>query len=192
MSAANSKLFPPASVDALIVRQLPDWVKTTASESLQQFHQALKQEQKAAEQLRQVFAGIPGLDEFAQPLLEAQLRKEFNIRVDTRTALLCTVVKREFPSIFPLPPIVATVRTSSIPLLSAALHNFALEELEARPRVRRKLERASGTPLQVSFVQFAKLCRALDIGARYQALLHQHLFPVDAKGEVAGQRRSVV
>lgn len=192
MSAANSKLFPPASVDALIVRQLPDWVKTTASESLQQFHQALKQEQKAAEQLRQVFAGIPGLDEFAQPLLEAQLRKEFNIRVDTRTALLCTVVKREFPSIFPLPPIVATVRTSSIPLLSAALHNFALEELEARPRVRRKLERASGTPLQVSFVQFAKLCRALDIGARYQALLHQHLFPVDAKGEVAGQRRKHV
>ncbi|MEG0635360.1 MAG: NEL-type E3 ubiquitin ligase domain-containing protein [Pseudomonas sp.] len=192
MSTADSKLFPPASVDALIARQMPDWVKTTSSESLQQLHQALKREQKAAEKLRRVLASIPGLGAFAQPLLEEQLHKNFNIKVECRTALLCTVVSREFPSIFPLPPIVRTVRTSFIPLLSAALHNFALEELDARPRVRRKLERASGTPLAISFVQFAKLCRELDIGARYQVLLREHLLPADAKGDSPGQRRKHV
>lgn len=192
MTAVEINPFPPASVDALIARQLPAWVRKATRETVRQLHQALKQEQRAAEQVRQLLARIPRLDAFAAPLLEEALHKHFNQRVDARSALLCTVVNREFPSIFPLPPVVLAVSTSSLPLLSAALHNFAEEELQARPRVRRRLERASGAPLSVSFVQFAKLCRALDLGGRYQAVLREHLLPADARDEPAGQRRRQV
>jgi hypothetical protein len=180
------------SVDNLIARQLPDWLKNASSSALQALHLALKREHESAEKIGELLKKIPGPDAFSAPLLEAALLKQYNISVDVRTALLCTVVRREFPSIFPLPPVVRTVRTFSLPLLAVAMHNFAEEELQARSPTRRRVENHAGAPLQVSFVQFAKLCRALDLGKKYQAELEEHLTPPDTEGTPAGQARLAV
>lgn len=192
MSSSNEYPYPTDSIDALLARQLPAWVSNATGGALRELHLALKQEQASAEQVKQLLGRIPGLTEYATPLLEQALQAQHNVKVDVRNGVLCTVVRKEFPSIFPLPPIVRTVRTASVPLLAAALHNFAEEELQARPLVRRRLESASGAPLPISFVQFAKLCRELDLGGGYQAVLHEHLLPPDVDGSPAGAPRRQV
>ncbi|WP_079226773.1 NEL-type E3 ubiquitin ligase domain-containing protein [Pseudomonas putida] len=184
--------LPPDSIEALIAKQLPDWLKNASGEAREALHLSLIQQQQSAEQLKRLLSGIPDLIAFCAPLLEEALYKEHNIHVDVRTAQLCTVVRRSYPSIFPLPPIERTVRTNSIPLLSAAMHNFAEDEIVTRPRIRRQLEAPSGARLSVSFVLFAKLCHSLDLGGRYQGLLRQHLLPADKAGDPPGDARREV
>jgi len=192
MTDAPERDLPPDSIDALIARQLPDWLKQAPGEAREALHLALIRQQQSAEQLKRLLSGIPDLIAYCAPLLEEALHKEHNIHVDVRSAQLCTVVRRSYPSIFPLPPIERTVRTNSLPLLSAAMHNFAEDEIVTRPRIRRQLEAPSGAKLPVSFVLFAKLCHALDLGGRYQGLLRQHLLPADKAGDPPGHARREV
>lgn len=173
--------IPADSIDAVIARQIPDWIKNASVEAIRGLHLALRAEQASAEQVRALLKGLTGLVAFCAPRLEKQLHAKHNIKVDVRAASLCTVVRKEYASMFPLPPVVRVVRTASVPLLSAALHNFALDEVQSRPLVRRRLETPSGAVLPVSFVQFAKLCRELDLGGLYQATLHQTLLPADVQ-----------
>lgn len=184
--------LPPDSIDALIARQLPDWLKQVPADALNEIHQALKGQQKSAEKLKQQLSGIPSLAEFAIPLLEKALHKEYNFPVDVRSAQLCTVARRTYPSIFPLPPLERTVRTNAVPLLAAAMHNFAEDEIVTRPRIRRQVESASGAVMPISFVLFAKLCRELDLGGHYQGLLRKHLLPADEEGGAAGHAQRAV
>lgn len=175
----GSNPIPADSIDAVIAKQIPDWIRKASVEALRDLHLALRAEQAGAERVRELLKGLAGLVEFSAPKLEKQLQAEHNINVDVRKASLCTVVRKEYASMFPLPPVVRVVRTASVPLLSAALHNFALDEVQARPRIRRRLEAPSGAVLPVSFVQFAKLSRELDLGGLYQNTLHQTLLPAD-------------
>ncbi|RAS21829.1 MULTISPECIES: NEL-type E3 ubiquitin ligase domain-containing protein [unclassified Pseudomonas] len=184
--------LPPDSIDALIAKQMPEWLKNASGEARKALHLSLIQQQQSAEHLKRLLSGIPDLIAFCAPQLEEALYKEHNIHVDVRTAQLCTVVRRSYPSIFPLPPIERTVRTNAIPLLSAAMHNFAEDEIVTRPRIRRQLEAPSGAKLPISFVLFAKLCHALDLGGRYQSLLRQHLLPADKAGDPPGHARREV
>lgn len=180
--------LPPDSVDALIARQLPEWFKNVPGNKLKELNLALSRQQQSAEQLSRLLSGIPGLAEFAAPLLEAALHEEYNRHIDVHSTQLCTVERRFYPSVFPLPPSVRTVRTNAVPLLTAAMHNFAEDEIVARPRIRRQVESASGAVMPISFVLFAKLCRKLDLGGRYQTLLREHLLPADEAGGDAGPR----
>ncbi|HDS1815655.1 TPA: hypothetical protein QEM96_000270 [Pseudomonas putida] len=184
--------LPPDSIEALIARQMPDWLKQVPADALNEIHLALKRQQKSAEKLKQQLSGIPGLAEFAVPLLEEALHKEYNFSVDVRSTQLCTVVRKTYPSIFPLPPLERTVRTNAVPLLAAAMHNFAEDEIVTRPRIRRQVESASGAVMPISFVLFAKLCRELDLGGHYQGLLRKHLLPADEEGGTAGHARRAV
>lgn len=184
--------LPPDSVDALIARQLPEWFKNVPGNKLKELNLALSRQQQSAEQLSRLLSGIPGLAEFAAPLLEAALHEEYNRHIDVHSTQLCTVERRFYPSVFPLPPSVRTVRTNAVPLLTAAMHNFAEDEIVARPRIRRQVESASGAVMPISFVLFAKLCRKLDLGGRYQTLLREHLLPADEAGGMPGHARLAV
>lgn len=179
--APTPAAIPADSIDAAIARYLPDWMINTSVESLRSLHLALSAEQESAEGVNELLASIPGLLEFSIARLEKKLRESHNVKVDVSAGSLCTVVRKEYASIFPLPPVVRVVRTSSVPILSAALHNFALDELQSRPLIRQRLETSSGAVLPISFVQFAKLCRELDLGGLYQNVLREKLLPVDAQ-----------
>lgn len=181
--------LPSDSIDALIARQLPDWLKNAPGDALEELHLALIGQQQSAERLKRLLSGLPELAAFCAPLLEQALTQKYNFHVDVRSAQLCTVVRKSYPSIFPLPPLEITVRTDSVPLLSAAMHNFAADEIVARPRVRRRVEAASGTLLPISFALFAKLCRQLDLGGNYQRVLREHLLPADKEGGTPGHAR---
>ncbi|EOG3618644.1 NEL-type E3 ubiquitin ligase domain-containing protein [Pseudomonas putida] len=184
--------LPPDSVEALIARQLPDWFKQAPADALKELNLALSRQQQSVDQLDRLLSAIPCLAKFAAPRLEVALHKEHNRHIDVRSTQLCTVERRFYPSSFPMPPSVRTVRTNAVPLLAAAMHNFAEDEIVARPVVRRQVESASGAVMPISFVSFAKLCRKLDLGGHYQGLLREHLLPADEAGGTPGHARRAV
>ncbi|WP_233456849.1 DUF6543 domain-containing protein [Pseudomonas monteilii] len=103
----GSNPIPADSIDAVIAKQIPDWIRKASVEALRDLHLALRAEQAGAERVRELLKGLAGLVEFSAPKLEKQLQAEHNINVDVRKASLCTVVRKEYASMFPLPPLCA-------------------------------------------------------------------------------------
>ncbi|MFB1634439.1 NEL-type E3 ubiquitin ligase domain-containing protein [Pseudomonas sp. AP-1] len=180
------------SIDTLIAAQLPAWAKNASVEALRSLRAALISEQHSAEQVRLLLGRVPDLADFCAPLLEKAILRKHGVRVNARTAKLSTVVRKTVAFVFPHVPVERVVRMGSLPLLAAALHNFAEDELQHRSRIRRRLETHTGAALPISFVQFARLCRELDLGGRYQAALRELLLPADAEGDSSGQARQAV
>ena len=182
----------PASIDALISQRLPAWLTSATVDQQRALHQALRQQQHSAERVRQLFSHIPALDDFAAALLEDALRRRFKVSTDVRKATLRKVVQIILATPIPPTPSPNIVRISTQPLLTTALHNFTQAETKPGPFTQVALQDVAGVTLSVSFERFAKLCRTLDLGGRYQALLRAHLLPADRPGDEPGQARREV
>ncbi|MGX1020165.1 hypothetical protein AB7M33_002841 [Pseudomonas sp. Y3 TE3536] len=182
----------PASIDALISQRLPAWLTSATIDQQRALHQALRQQQHSAERVRQLFSHIPALDDFAAALLEDALRRRFKVSTDVRKATLRKVVQIILATPIPPTPSPNIVRISTQPLLTTALHNFTQAETKPGPFTQVALRDVAGVTLSVSFERFAKLCRTLDLGGRYQALLRAHLLPADRPGDEPGQARREV
>ncbi|SMF40323.1 MULTISPECIES: NEL-type E3 ubiquitin ligase domain-containing protein [unclassified Pseudomonas] len=182
----------PASIDALISQRLPAWLTSATVDQQRALHQALRQQQDSAERVRQLFSHIPALDDFAAALLEDALRRRFKVSTDVRKATLRKVVQIILATPIPPTPSPNIVRISTQPLLTTALHNFTQAETKPGPFTQVALQDVAGVTLSVSFERFAKLCRTLDLGGRYQALLRVHLLPADRPGDEPGQARREV
>ena len=188
----ENSIFPPGSIDQLLVRQLPSWLKSASSDHLTAYHQALLAQQRVAERMHGVINAIPDLGDFAARRLQRALHDAGQGTVDVRTA--CVVINQEiiFPSAASKlyqPSLHFNSRQS---LLASALHNF--DESEARPSILRRahLEDARGNRLALGFERFVSLCRQLDIGASYQAQLRQVLHPKAGRGQAEGEGRRVI
>ncbi|WP_060477853.1 NEL-type E3 ubiquitin ligase domain-containing protein [Pseudomonas monteilii] len=170
-------LMTPDSVDALIGQQLPKWLKGVDKDLLQGFHQALRNQQAAAQAVKNRLEGIPSLEVFAAARLEQALHAQGLSTVDVRGSNVHVQEDVELPSVSPrLFTPVQTIRSRQS-LLAAALHNF--HESETHPALNRKahLRDLDGNKLPLSFEAFARCCRKLDLGGEYQAVLRKHLFP---------------
>lgn len=77
-------------------------------------------------------------------------------------------------------------------LLAAAMHNFHEHETRLWSLRQAHLEGPQGARLTLQFERFASLCRSLDIGAGYQALLNKVLLPKSGRGQPEGQARRAV
>ncbi|PVZ41784.1 NEL-type E3 ubiquitin ligase domain-containing protein [Pseudomonas sp. CC120222-01a] len=185
----SADIYPSDSVDHLIARRLPDWIATAQTQHVEAYHKALREQQQVADQLRHLLSRIPSVEDFGAPLLEKALAESGLGHVDPRHAF--TVVTEEFslPSAaekFHHPTVTYTTRQS---LLASAMHNF--EAHEAEPWLLRKAYLVDGKKarLKMSFERFVKLCRTLDIGGRYQALLKTVLQPKAGRGQPVDQAR---
>ncbi|CAI3808610.1 hypothetical protein GLGCALEP_05266 [Pseudomonas sp. MM221] len=175
----NLHEFAPESIDALIAKRLPSWMHSASLDHLQALHRAMRLQQKSAQRVRELMAPIPSLDQFAEPLLNQALQRYFQLNTDVRASRVRIVQQVFVPPIFPTAPRVPYLHISSRPLLAAALHNYT--EAETRPGglTEASLQNAKKQPLALDFTRFATLCRTLDLGGGYQALLKQHLQPKD-------------
>lgn len=169
--------IPSDSVDAFIARQLADWLRTANVDLLLTLHRALRQQQAAAENVKNRLAGIPSLEAFATPLLEKALRAKGLDDVDVRS--MQVYIEDDVPLPSAAPRLHTPWRTlhSVQPLLTAALHNF--HEDETLPSLHRRayLQDGRGEKLSLKFEAFARCCRELDIGGQYQNMLRSQLFP---------------
>lgn len=183
---------PSYSVDALIAQQLPDWLTGADTTHLQAYGKALGAQQQAADRLRHLLERIPRLEDFALPLLERALREQRVGHIDARRGHVVVSEEFQLPSAaehFYKPTVIHSTRQT---LLAAALHNF--EAHEAEPWLLRKahLENEKGEKLAMTFEQFVRLCRSLDLGGKYQVLLKTVLEPNAGRGQPGDQARTTI
>lgn len=119
---------------------------------------------------------------FAEPLLKAELKSCFDLELDVRN----TYVRLYIPATTPWFPIRTGARAWSVSLLEAALHNFEERETEddafeaestftSAPSATGQFETLPDIKAKLSIPAFTKLCRRLDIGAKYKASLEDNL-----------------
>ncbi|MCG8293475.1 NEL-type E3 ubiquitin ligase domain-containing protein [Pseudomonas entomophila] len=185
----NLHEFNPDSIDALIAKRLPAWMRTAAIDRLQALHRALRAQQKSAEKMRELLAQVPALDAYAEPLLKQALLSRFKVDTDVRASSVRIVQDVFYPVLLNSAPKLRYRHTSNRKLLAAALHNYAEDETRVGALTEAKLLDVHKKPLGISFSQFAQLCRSLDLGGSYQKLLKGHLQPEEsaARAEVQAQ-----
>lgn len=184
--------FPMDSIDALIAQRLPDWFRQAAPDQRTAFHQALRREQESTERLGHLLRQIPALDEFAVSLLTPALRKAGLADPDPRRIWVAIEQSVELPSAASklyAPRFTYHSRQSA---LAAALHNYHQEE--TKPSIFRKaqLQNAQGVRLALSFEDFVRLCRQVDIGGAYQHKIASVLLPAERPGHAEGHARQAV
>ncbi|MFI8647902.1 dermonecrotic toxin domain-containing protein [Pseudomonas iridis] len=187
-----------------LIAGIPDWLGTASAAKRQAFgrqapflppklktqpdvrHQALMAlnatHWRAQNDVEKRLEHLQDASAFAEPLLKAELKKKFDLDVDVRT----TFVRLYIPAKTPWFPIKTGARAWTVSLLDAALHNFELAETEddayepestfiTQPDAGGQFETLPSLKARLSIVAFTKLCRELDIGARYQTYLREAL-----------------
>lgn len=182
----------PQSIDTLIASRLPAWLTQTDADRFALLRRSLQCQAQDAARLAEVLGDVPGLDTFAEPLLEQALQSRGVAHPDVRSSTVRITQQIKMPSVGLSLPSPVYTHVSRQSLLAAALHNFHV--VETRPQLLRKgtVLDAQGRPLPISFEAFAGLCRQLDLGKAYQALLTRHLRPADLPGQPAGSAVAAV
>ncbi|KJK07175.1 MULTISPECIES: NEL-type E3 ubiquitin ligase domain-containing protein [unclassified Pseudomonas] len=177
--------IPFDSIDALIAQQLPGWLTAAQVDHLRALQRAMRRQQANAQQLRELLDAIPALDAYAAPLLVNALTQEGLVDADVRGGQVHIEQEVTLPTAAPnLPPPRYTF-TSRQSLLAAALHNYSEEETRTSSLRRAQLLDADGQSLALGFGAFARLCRRLDLGGRYQTVLQTCLRPQDMSARQA-------
>ncbi|WP_409315667.1 NEL-type E3 ubiquitin ligase domain-containing protein [Pseudomonas sp. KCJK9016] len=169
-------------------RSVPDWYRQATPQQRKAIDESHVASFKAQTSLDKAMAWLQDIDTFAAPLLSKALKDRFNVEPDVSKTFVLLRKPLEI-GIFGID--VSSFEVMNLPLLQAALHNFEASECEsgafhetsqfqvegATPGSRQRLD----IPLTVE--QFTGLCRSLDIGAKYQAYLKEHLHPRDSASE---------
>lgn len=164
--------------------RLPDGYKTASVEQLKALKEATVASFDAQTQLDKAVAGLQDIDSFARPLLVKALHDRFNLQLDVDHTFLLLRQPVEV-GIFSVD--IGHFEVLKLPLLQAALHNFEASECAAgafHASSRFLLKDPTSGELQtlstaLTVEQFTGLCRALDIGAKYQDYLKGFLRPDD-------------
>ena len=165
--------------DGMIARRLPAWIRALrlsepsadhplTTEQLGAVFEALKTSYASRQRLRHELARIEPIHTYCRPLLQRAL----NVSPD-----LDALYYRHFYFTVSPEPEWASGRTPQqekgsydIPLLDAALANFTEDEslVGGMPRDNRLVQGDGSTFTSLSASAFAKRCRQLDLGRRYQ------------------------
>jgi hypothetical protein len=117
---------------------------------------------------------------FAEPLLVQALQTGFGLTLDVRATHLFLHTRTG--------TLLKGTTSRTVSLLEAALHNFASSEQFTEDSCYISRPDARGhfmiEPLKarLRIEQFIALCRELDLGARYQQHLREHVLPADSAG----------
>lgn len=173
--ALHNQAYPPMSGYNLLSAEQQQGLRE---------HQALSRTNLI--NLRHYLDNISSVEAFAEPLLQDALLKAFGIACDVRKNVITLTTLNTFTGEI-------TSRATQT-LLQAALHNFLPEQAETGgiPRGSHlwdyKSTRSSDPApklLEIDPVAFARLCRELDIGKRYQEHLAAIISPPHAQDKLA-------
>ncbi|AWY43505.1 hypothetical protein DKY63_27730 [Pseudomonas putida] len=157
---------------------IPQWLATTDLKVVQALNITFQQLFMAQDKARVALEKLKPLDEFCKEQLTVFLKGKWTVGFDVeRDTLEITTRKYSSTGLLPL-GVLAEETTHSRSLLQAAMENFTAEEanggvppVDAVIRIDAKIQ--SGTEIPPE--KFAKHCRDLDLGARYQRHISQAL-----------------
>lgn len=172
-----------------IVEQcLPSWLTTGTPWAVGALAKSLRTGQRASHRLRSPLKSLPTAQAFAAPLLTEALRKQFGSELNIDTDFYLQGKSVLVRDMRPVGNREWRTEYHQQSLLQAALHNF-----EASAAVAPNLNRLEiARPVSLLPEQFAHLCRTLDIGGKYQALLNAFYNPPANSQETAAQARARV
>lgn len=171
------------------------------------FQQTTARHRHLQQQVDEVLATLPAPELFAEPLLRQAIIDRFNLNLDVRGTYLHHARRvdlyRPFsaPHQDPLALLQNGMRAATPSLLDAALQNFEAWETEAGAMDYSASATAAiyptyplqnlwleGTALNLAPHDFAALCRELDFGTRYQALIDAAFNADPASADAAAPR----
>lgn len=154
------------------------------------------------QQVNQVLARLPSPEVFAEPLLKAAIKETFGLNLDVRTSYLFHAkrsaldVPLEGPAQDPAVLAQGLLKAATQSLLASALQNFEAWETVAGAMDNGRIARAAlfsaypvvgvgidGPLIDIAPERFAALCRTLDLGGQYQALIQATLDSVAGPAE---------
>lgn len=176
-AATDPNDFLPGSIPALIASRLPAHWQHASIDRLHALRRALQSQETAVGRLQAILEQMPPLDQFAKPLVEALAQRAGLGQIDSRATWVRVEQRILLPTAAPVLKPPSYIHISKQTLLAAALHNYHVAE--TRPDMLRKgqLQDAAGKRLALGFERFAGLCRALNVGGRYQRVLKNLLRP---------------
>lgn len=166
---------------------LPGWYQQASALQRQALQQKFTASFAAQTMLDKAMAALQDIDTFAAPLLQKALKDQFQLDLDVNSTFI-RLKKPVEVGLFAIE--IGSFVVLHLPLLQAALHNFEARECEDDA-----FHHSSGFLTQapsglkaldtsLTVTQFTRLCRSLDVGAKYQAYLKSALLPADP---LAGQ-----
>lgn len=172
--------------ETVVEQTLPSWYVYTTADLRERLHRDMLRSHHIRTQLNQALSGLQDLSSFARPLLSKALEQAFGAGLDVDRDHF---FHARFAESSLLLPGKLTERSFAVQtLLESALQNFHQEEVEAatadsvifhgKPNLATFAARTCYPhPLKVSPAKFMALCRALDLGGKYQAHLQRILEP---------------
>ncbi|SEI18372.1 hypothetical protein SAMN05216581_3644 [Pseudomonas asplenii] len=175
-------LMTPLPHERFVRFRLPDWLKNASSRRRNELRQTLIQCHLSAAKIGTLLDPLKSLDEFAEPLLEMDLKADYPELRDMQIATLAKRWHRD--SVLWIPIYEASPEHS---LLEAALYNFETWET-------RSSGFGSGSAIYLTGKSrnlksrllpevFAQRCRSLDLGQKYLQHLKQVLDQTDPANE---------
>ncbi|QVM89617.1 hypothetical protein JYG34_16480 [Pseudomonas entomophila] len=169
LGAAELPLLAQAYQDNLIASRQPSWFKALTVEQLNELCEAMKSSLRARRLIQARLRTIQRVDNFVVPRMQDALQR-YGIRLDVRSMRFEQGVFKPVTSWGPNRVPIHEVEYRSIPLMEAVLWNFtAAEAVEGGQRQGNCLVDQQGKEVRtISAIEFARLCRELDLGAQYQ------------------------
>ena len=161
----------------------PDWYASASPDQHTTLQLANAEGWRAQNAVDQHLRDVQDLYGFSEPLLQEAIREKHGLDLNVKTTYLNLYIPTQLP--WYALDISKGVTTRRVSLLDAALHNFAAGESFEKDSCYITQPDARGhfdiLPLaeRMPLLQFKTLCRELNLGARYQQHLNQHLLPTD-------------
>ncbi|QUW65934.1 hypothetical protein KFQ04_27675 [Pseudomonas synxantha] len=160
-------------------KTIAPWYKSASPHQHQLLKTAIAEHWQTQTLVDQKLAAVTDLKGFAEPLLKAALKQQYNLDVDVRST--CLRLYAPANQAWWVGDFSGGVQSRTVSLLDAALHNFADSEaftadsqFITQPDARGHFD-VIPLKARLSIQQFKTLVRGLDIGAQYQQHLENYL-----------------
>lgn len=157
-------------------QRIPAWLVGATTAQRLKLQAIILQSQRYKRAARELLADWQGLQRFAEPLLSAALEESFGLKLDVTRCYFFHVVRGSRASSSRPGAVLATSRQS---LLQAAMQNFVEQETFDHGTA---LLQSDDQCIDVAPEAFARVCRNLDLGQRYQAHLQDVFLPSGSPG----------
>ena len=179
--------------DDLLAKRLPKWVLELSHDHLDPLCAALKTSLVCRQQLSTRIQSIQGIGDYVSAALQESLDQRFGAGLDVSTlyfrqGYLVPSGEQIYTGRVP----VMVPEYVQIPLLEAALNNFVADEAETQLPGSGLVTKVGEHLRRPTAIQFARLCRQLDMGARYQRHLDAILLSTSDQAAAGSSVRSLL
>jgi hypothetical protein len=175
--------------DGIIGRRLPPWLRHAPAEQLPDIGRALANSLRCCEQVNTVLRGIEGIDRFVASALGKALDERYGLGRNPYSLRFLEGRREAVINSQPVGAHLTAVVYEEKPLLEVALRNFTAAQAQegGQPRGNRLLLPRHGTVKPPTSIEFAGLCRELDLGECYQRHLDAILTPAGSAERLVSQ-----